>query len=76
MRGIFHRTGLSILAPPDSFLDGLWVSVCLACVQCGISEIRRWQVRWVNQDAERQVELLTVYSADVEGRGGMFVEGD
>lgn len=28
----------------------------------------------MNQDAERQVELLTVYSADVEGRGGMFVE--
>ncbi len=52
------------------------VSVCLACVQRGVLEIRRWQVRWVNQDAERQVELLTVYSADVEGRGGMFGEGD
>lgn len=30
----------------------------------------------MNQDAERQVELLTVYSADVEGRGGMFEEGE
>lgn len=31
-RRIVHRTGLSILAPPDSFSDGLWgecvFSVC------------------------------------------------
>jgi len=41
MRRIVHRTGLSILAPLDSFLGGLEASVCLACVSCCSSEIRR-----------------------------------